>query len=55
MFGTHKDDRDIDTMFKIKDELLKDIKNKKIGNYYVPGFESIVIRINPSNYDRVEI
>ncbi len=55
VFGTHKDDRDIDTMFKIKDELLKDIKNKKIGNYYVPGFESIVIRINPSNYDRVEI
>ena len=55
VFGTHKDDRDIDTMFKIKDELLKDIKNKKIGNYYVPGFESIVIRINLSNYDRVEI
>ena len=55
VFGTHKDDRDIDTMFKIMDELLKDIKNKKIGNYYVPGFESIVIRINPSNYDRVEI
>ena len=55
VFGKYKNDRDIDTMFKVKDELLKDIKNKQIGNYYVTDFDSIVIRVNPANYDRVRL
>lgn len=42
-------------MFKVKDELLKDIKNKQIGSYYVTDFDSIVIRVNPANYDRVRV
>ena len=54
-FGRYKNDSDIDTMFKVKDELLKDIKNKQIGDYYVTAFDSIVVRVNPANYDRVKI
>ena len=42
-------------MFKVKDELLKDIKNKQIGDYYVTAFDSIVVRVNPINLDRVKI
>ncbi|MBD9219999.1 MAG: hypothetical protein EGQ35_06775 [Clostridiales bacterium] len=54
-FGRYKNDSDIDTMFKVKDELLKDIKNKQIGDYYVTAFDSIVVRVNPANYDRVRV
>ena len=45
---------DVKDFFEVKDMVLSDIKNGKLGNYRVEYIESITVRVNPANADRVE-
>lgn len=54
-FGDYANSNEVKEMFMLKDEVLKDLKDKKIGSYTVIDFQNITVRVNPVNYDRVEL
>lgn len=54
-FGDYTSSDGVKEMFVLKDELLKDLKDKKIGSYSVTGIKSITVKVNPINYERIEI
>lgn len=44
---------DVKYFFEIKDVLLEDLKDKKIGSYEVREIAEVTVRINPANIGRV--
>lgn len=42
-------------LMKIKDQILKELKEKKFSTYSNPRIFSVKVRVNPSNYKRLEI
>ena len=44
---------DMQYFFQAKDQILKDLKNRKIGSYHVEEIHDVVVRINPANADRI--
>ena len=44
---------DIEYFFEIKDEILADIKEKKIGSYEMQDIVSVTVRLNPNNMNRL--
>lgn len=53
--GRWKNHDEVYDFFEIKDELLSDLKKKKIASYTDIIIESITVRVNPANADRVEL
>lgn len=53
--GDYTNSDELKELFMVKDELLNDLKNKKLGSYIVIDFKNIEARVNPENYDRVDI
>lgn len=53
-FGDYTNGDDIKEMLMVKDEVLKDLKDRKIGSYKLIDFKSITVRINPANLDRIQ-
>ncbi len=53
MYWRNSDD-DIKEFFEIKDSFLADLKKGKIGSYTSVVVESVTVRVNPANTDRIE-
>lgn len=53
--GDYTNSDEVKELFMVKDEVLNDLKNKKLGSYIVIDFKNIEARVNPENYDKVEI
>lgn len=53
--GRYKRYDDMREFFEVKDELLADLKRGKIGSYRTIWVESVTVRVNPANIDRIEL
>ena len=53
--GRYKSYDDVRDFFEVKDTLLSDLKKGKVGSYRVIYIESVTVKVNPANADRVQI
>ncbi len=46
---------EVGIIMKIKDQVLKELKEKKFSTYRCPRIFSVKVRVNPSNYEKLEL
>ena len=53
--GRYRSYDDVRDFFEAKDIFLSDLKKGKIGSYRVIYIESVTVKVNPANVDRVQL